>query len=81
MFTSSFRSRVVEPFRPRQKSIFEFLVVQEGPVQKITLIDQKEADFWRRKLKEDQEKGSHEEGVKLALIDNISGAIVITGHN
>jgi hypothetical protein len=81
VFTSSFRSRVVEPFGPRQKPIFEFLVVQEGPVQKLLLIDQKEADFWRRKLKEDREKGIHEEGVKLALVDNISGAIVATGHN
>ncbi len=82
VFTSSFRSRVVEPFGPRQKPIFEFLVVQEGFVQKILLIDQKEADFWRRKLKEDREKGVPErEGVKLALVDNISGAIVATGHN
>jgi hypothetical protein len=81
VFTSSFRSRVVEPFGPRQKPIFEFLVVQKGPVQKLLLIDQKEADFWRRKLKEDREKGIHEEEVKLALVDNISGAIVATGHN
>ena len=100
-------------FGPRQKPIFEFLVVQDGPIQKIILLDQKEVDFWRRKLKEDR-NGKHDisadvtdslildplaeslhykrsenrDGeidkrgrVKLALVDNISGAIVATGRN
>ena len=113
VFTSSFRSRIVEPFGPRQKPIFEFLVVQDGLVQKIILLDQKEVDFWRRKLEEDR-NGKHDisadvtdslildplaesvsyrrrenrDGeidkrgrVKLALVDNISGAIVATGRN
>ena len=82
VFTSSYRSRIVEPFARRQKPIFEFLVVQDGHVQKIILIDQKEAEFWRNKLKEDRDNGAFEDGrVKLALVDNISGAIVATGRN
>ncbi len=96
VFTSSFRSRIVEPFGPRQKPIFEFLVVQKKIKKTIILLDQKEVDFWRRKLKEDRgRKGDvtdtvsynwNEEidkrgEIKLALVDNISGAIVATGAN
>ncbi len=91
VFTSSFRNRIVEPFGPRQKPIFEFLIVQKGSMQTIILIDQKEAEFWRRKLKEErvgkrngalfQHDVDDNPDVKFALVDNISGVIMATGRN
>ncbi|MCB1109874.1 MAG: DUF3638 domain-containing protein [Chlamydiia bacterium] len=62
VFSSSVRGRVLEPFGDRQKPIFEALLVQNGAQQKIILVDQEEAEFWRGKLKEDRE---HLEGASV----------------
>ncbi|MCB1107035.1 MAG: DUF3638 domain-containing protein [Chlamydiia bacterium] len=78
----SSKGSIIEPFGPRQKPIFEFLLIQEENDQKILLIDQAEGDFWRKKLEEDREGNFTErDNVKIALVDNITGAIGATGRN
>lgn len=98
VFTSGFRSRIVEPFGVKQKPIQEFLLIQdEVGKQTILIIDHKEVEFWRQKLKEDRvdkiipmDAIMNKEvrfaykapsKVKLALIDNMTGAILATGRN
>ncbi len=69
----------VEPFSKYQKPLFEVLVIEKGSKKQILLLDQKEAGYWREKLRED--RLSQNSLVKFALYDIQNRSIVAMGKN
>lgn len=74
----------IRPFGTGQIPLQEALVVRspDSPLPKIILIDQREAEYWRRKLKEDRD-GKHRSDphVKIGIYDIGMRALVAEGRN
>jgi hypothetical protein len=73
-------ARKVSPFGPFQKPSFEVLVVQNDHERTIILVDQKEADFFRDKLREDR-LSKDTSPIKIGLYDIKNRTFAATGKN
>ena len=78
-------SRPLEAFGPYQIPVFEVLVIKKREEEpSFVIINQKEADYWRKKLEEDRQ-GKHESdpSVKIGLYDPTvtKSSMVVQGKN
>lgn len=69
----------IEPFGPHQIPLLEaLLILEKGKGCRLLLLTQKEAAWWRTRLKKEREEITTE--IKYGLIDITTGAIVAQGH-
>ncbi len=80
LFVSPNFCSVTPSFGPFQKPIFEILIVKKGDEQKLILLDQKEANYWRNLLENERQKDEvFDPTVQIALYDVALGAVVSSG--
>lgn len=78
---------MAEPLSKQSKPVFELLITHETDAQgrvKITMgaIDPQEAEFWRKKMKENAKgNGKSNPQLKIGLFDLALNAVVATGRN